>query len=151
MKKKAFCVCILFALCAFLSCVLEQQFPSDPEEENPPEEEPEDPPEEPPIEPPEPVLSPPEWIIGAWIDEDSLCKWVFTSDNALYTVSGVTFDFKKIDEDPDVTVTEDTSSDSYTVTMEESGLQMDFRLVRLSAATLEYHLSGVLPIILIKQ
>ena len=101
------------------------------------------------------TLSPPSWILGSWADEYDINTWAFSSDNVVYSAEFVSFDFKELIRDGNITATDTSTSTKYTLSIDESGTSSSYIFEKLSATTLNYSIrsSGVVlgPFVLIKQ
>ncbi len=96
-------------------------------------------------------LAPPDWIIGTWRDEYNLYTWVFTTDNAVYTVISLSIDFKEIAKEKDVNVTDESTASTYKLTLEESGVGVNYEFVKSTSTTLDYFVFAGFSIVLTKQ
>jgi len=107
-------------------------------------------------------LAPPEWIIGSWSDEFYIINWAFTSDNAVFSTSGTSIDFKEMAKQKDVDVTDNPTTSSYTITQSVGGVETStykftYKFEKLTNTTLNFSMtvSGVVtpaePIVLYKQ
>lgn len=99
-------------------------------------------------------LAPPDWIIGTWSDEFSINNWVFTADNAVFSASGLSVDFKEYGKTDGVYITDTSSATSYSIIDEEGGMTGTYDFQKITATTLYYSVtaSGVTvgPILLTK-
>jgi hypothetical protein len=70
-------------------------------------------------------LHPPSWIIGTWADVGLNTDWIFTSDNAVWSMGTTTFDFKQM-RSTGVQVSDTETSTSYTVSMGSGGVSQNY-------------------------
>lgn len=62
------------------------------------------------------ILSPPSWTIGSWfvrIDGNIISSLTFSSDNVIFSSSGVGIDYKQLSQMDDNSVAQLSSSDSF--------------------------------------
>lgn len=74
-------------------------------------------------------LQPPDWILGTWEDVDRIARWTFTSDDAIWTTGTTTFDFKQM-RSPGLTVTDEATATTYTVSMGAGGVYQSYTFAK---------------------
>jgi len=101
------------------------------------------------------TFTPPSWIIGTWADAYDINTYVFETDNITYTTTGSSIDFYTFYNSVESSVSEDSSSSLYEVTITSEGSTSVYRFEKTSETTLNYTIttSGISagPIELVKS
>jgi hypothetical protein len=95
-------------------------------------------------------LTPPDWINGTWSDAYDINTWTFTSDNALFSAFGITYDFAELKKNNSGIISDSSTSPSYSLEMSEDGITITYTFISTSSSTLDYGLTGM-TLELIKQ
>ena len=85
-------------------------------------------------------LSPPSWIQGTWSDTGSggIITWTFTGNDAIYTQGGITLDWGKLNGTSGTTVSDSSTSTTYTVSVTQGGVTINYTFVSTSPTTLTF-------------
>ena len=86
-------------------------------------------------------ISPPAWILGTWADEFEINTWTFTNNNATLSAPYISFDFKELGKNEGVSITDTSTSTTYTIAIIEFGDEGTIRFEKVSNNTINYYIS----------
>lgn len=90
------------------------------------------------------TFNPPSWIIGTWTDATDMISYEFTSDNVVYTITGVSIDYKEIVEasEGEIEITESSSDTEYEFTYAATGVSCIYSFTFEDDTTIIYSING---------
>ncbi len=91
--------------------------------------------------PPAAILSPPSWIQGTWSNgmlPPGNLSWTFTASDATYTQGAVTLDWGQLGGTSGTTISDSSTSTTYTLSVTQGGATINYTFVSLTATTLTF-------------
>ncbi len=90
------------------------------------------------------TFNPPSWIIGTWTDATDMISYEFTSDNVVYSVAGISIDYKEMVEasEGEIEITESSSDTEYEFTYAGGGISCIYSFTFEDDTTIIYSIDG---------